>query len=187
MRAQDIRVGQVLYWDSSKSWQLQVADRPDRAVVVRGGYGRYSRAANQRDVVPARPAHGRAGVWCWSEAQQHHHIIPAAQLRGIYADVIAGKRGSEIKLSDEQHYVLQLLANDGSLHQGRSEFALFYIAHGRIGRVPVRKGTAGVLEKHGFIEKSTEPRARYQDHDWLFTEPGQAWYKLNPRKEGTRR
>jgi hypothetical protein len=187
VRVQDIRVGQVLYWDGSKSWMLQVEDRPDRAVIVRGGYGRYSRAANARDVVPARPHQGRAGIWCWSEAQQWDHIIAAAQLRGHYADIIAGRRGG-ISLSDDQHYVLQLLADGGTLHQGVNEFQLFHVRHGKIGRVPVRKGTAKVLERHGFIEKSTAPRAfTWADIDWLFTKEAEAWYALNPRKQGVRR
>lgn len=187
MRAQDIRVGQILYWDASAGWQLAIRDQADRAVEVRGRFARYTRAVDQRTVVPARPGTGRAGVWCHSAASGEDHIIAPAQLRGLYADVIAG-RLHPVRLSDDQHYAVQLLANGGSLHQSPSAAQGYYIKHGHVGRITVRKPTVEALLRLRFVERSTAPRANWwQEHDLLFTSDGQTWYDSHPRKPGVAR
>lgn len=186
MHARDIRLGQVLYWHNAQHWQLTITDDPKRAVTVMGTMSRWTYGVDGKTVVPARPQTGRIGVWCYSAHHDWHYILPLGHLRGVYADVIAGRITSDgVKLRDTQHYVVQLLANGGVLHRNAGEFKTYYVAHGKIGRVPVRTPTVQSLEKHGFIKLSNVERDWYAPYTYEFTTDGQAWYQLNPRKPGT--
>lgn len=185
MRAGSIKIGAVLYWDSSKTWELSISDAPAHRVTVKGPMGRYTRAVGGHQIVRARQGTGRLGVWGATPDGQEH-IIPLAQLRGIHADVLAGTVG-HIHLTDTQHYLVQLLAHDGLLQRNAQSARNYWVRHGHVGRIPVRTDTVKVLERHGFVEKSNVERPHWwTDYDYVFTAAGRQWYERNPRKEGTR-
>lgn len=181
MKARDVAIGNVLYYDPRRAWQSAVSDSVAHKVSVLSAVGWWSCDPRTRRQAQAPDGVGRQGVLVYHHGHDADVVVPLTHLRGLYDGVMAA-RGPVIKMTDAQHFVLQLLATGGTLHRGHGERGTFHVAHGQIGRVPVRGRTVAVLVSQGHVAKSGNPRASwFSDHDYLLTDAGRAWYSGNPR------